>query len=290
LIRKEILDVFCAHPQRAHWHGILLAVSIRTHSPLVCIATTSPQSSGCAICGEGKDSDFDLSLAFQPIVDVPRRDVFAHEALVRGRAGESAERIFEHVNARNRFSFDQSCRVTAIEWAARLEMTSSLSINFMPNAVYEPETCIQTTLRAAELHGFPTDRIIFEITEGERVDDPAHLDRIIRYYQSRGFRTAIDDFGSGYAGLSLLADFQTDLVKLDMGLVRNIHEHPSRRAIVSATLAACESLGIRAIAEGVEKHEELEVLIDLGIELVQGYLLARPGFESLPDVNWAALD
>jgi EAL domain-containing protein (putative c-di-GMP-specific phosphodiesterase class I) len=168
-------------------------------------------------------------------------------------------------------------------------MASSLSINFMPNAVYEPERCIRTTLDAAETFGFSTDRIIFEITEGERVDDAGHLNKIIRYYQAQGFLTAIDDFGSGYAGLSLLADFRTDLVKLDMGLVREIDRDEGRQAIVRATLSVCETLGIRPIAEGVETSAELETLREMGIELFQGYLLARPAFQALPEIDWSAL-
>ncbi|RFF31532.1 EAL domain-containing protein [Wenzhouxiangella sediminis] len=233
---------------------------------------------------------FDISMAFQPIVNAQARDIFAHEALVRGRSGEPAGQVFEKVNNRNRYGFDQACRIKAIEWASRLGMQSPLSINFMPNAVYEPERCIQTTLEAAETHGFPTDRIIFEITEGERVEDPEHLDQIIRYYQAQGFLTAIDDFGAGYAGLSLLADFRTDLVKLDMGLVRDIDRKSSRQAVVRATLSACESLGIRAIAEGVETPEEYEALKSMGVSLFQGYLFARPAFEALPEVDWSALD
>lgn len=254
------------------------------------MAETNEQKAGCSICGNGVDPGFDISMAFQPIVDSEDRSIFAHEALVRGPAGEPAGKIFEQVNNRNRYSFDQACRVKAIEWASRLGMETQLSINFMPNAVYEPERCIRTTLQAARTHGFPAERIIFEVTEGERVDDPAHLDKIIRYYQAQGFLTAIDDFGAGYAGLSLLADFRTDLVKLDMGLVRDIDRHTSRQAIVRATLSVCESLGIRAIAEGVETRAELETLREMGVDLFQGYLLARPGFEQLPEVDWTALD
>lgn len=254
------------------------------------MAESNEQSAGCSICANGVDPGFEISMAFQPIVNVEDHSIFAHEALVRGTAGEPAGKIFELVNNRNRYSFDQACRIKAIEWASRLSMESPLSINFMPNAVYEPERCIQTTLEAARIHDFPTDRIIFEITEGERVDDPAHLDKIIRYYQSQGFMTAIDDFGAGYAGLSLLADFRTDLVKLDMGLVRDIDRHASRQAIVRATLSVCESLGIRAIAEGVETRAELDTLREMGINLFQGYLLARPGFEQLPAVDWSVLE
>ncbi len=254
------------------------------------MAETNQQRTGCRICAEGADPGFEISMAFQPIVNTTDRSILAHEALVRGIAGEPAGQVFEKVNNRNRYSFDQACRIKAIEWAARLGMKSNLSINFMPNAVYKPERCIQTTLRAADQFGFPTDRIIFEVTEGERVDDPVHLDKIIRYYQSKGFKTAIDDFGAGYAGLSLLADFRTDLVKLDMGLVRDIDSNPSRQAIVKATLSVCDSLGIRAIAEGVETRAELHSLRDMGVELIQGYLLARPAFEALPEVDWTALD
>lgn len=254
------------------------------------MAHRDERNSGCRICANGADPGFDISMAFQPIVDAHNRSIFAHEALVRGAAGEPAGVVFENVNNRNRYGFDQACRVKAIEWASRLNMTSPLSINFMPNAVYEPERCIRTTLEAAEAYEFPTDRIVFEVTEGERVDDPEHLNAIIRYYQSQGFLTAIDDFGSGYAGLNLLADFRTDLVKLDMGLVRDIDRQTSRKAIVDATLSVCNSLGIRVIAEGVETRAELDTLRDLGVGLFQGYLLARPGFEQLPEVDWSVLD
>jgi len=254
------------------------------------MSETQNRQAGCRICANGMDPGFEISMAFQPIVDVTQRCVFAHEALVRGAAGEPAGKVFELVNDRNRYSFDQACRVKAIEWASRLNMESPLSINFMPNAVYEPERCIRTTLEAAETYKFPTDRIIFEITEGERVDDADHLNKIIRYYQAQGFLTAIDDFGSGYAGLSLLADFRTDLVKLDMGLVRDIDQHEGRQAIIRATLSVCESLDIRPIAEGVESRAELEKLREMGVELFQGYLLARPAFQELPEIDWSVLD
>ena len=88
---------------------------------------------------------------------------------------ESAGEFFKHVNEGNRYRFDQTCRVKAVELASPLSMRSYLSINFMPNAVYRPELRIRTTLDAAEKYGFPINRIIFEITEGEKVDDVAHL-------------------------------------------------------------------------------------------------------------------
>lgn len=120
-------------------------------------------------------------MAFQPIVDTRRKEVFAHEALVRGVNNEPAGKVFEHVNDGNRYRFDQACRVKAIELAAKLGVTSFVSINFMPNAVYRPELCIRATLEAADTYKFPIDQIIFEITEGEKIDDIPHLQEIIRH-------------------------------------------------------------------------------------------------------------
>ena len=249
-----------------------------------------PRPPACSACADGKALDFAISMAFQPIVDLRAGNIFAHEALVRGSQGESAGSVLAKVNDDNRYAFDQRCRTTAIEWATRLQMPARLSINFMPNAVYRAETCIRATLEAARTHGFPLERIIFEVTEQERVADTGHLLEILRAYRKQGFLTAIDDFGAGYAGLNLLAEFQPDLLKLDMALLRGIDQDPVRQAIVESVLSMCARLRIRVIAEGVETREELLTLRDMGIELFQGYLLARPGFQSLPPIDWPRLD
>jgi EAL domain-containing protein (putative c-di-GMP-specific phosphodiesterase class I) len=151
-------------------------------------------------------------MAFQPIVDVRTRAVFGHEALVRGKGGEGAAEVLARVHDDNRYAFDQTCRVTAIDLAAHLGLEGMLSINFLPNAVYRPETCILATLQAASEVHFPTERIMFEVTESERVLDHAHLQTIFHEYSRQGFTTAIDDFGAGHSGLNLLADFQPDIV------------------------------------------------------------------------------
>ena len=238
----------------------------------------------CSACREGKRLDFPISMAFQPIVDLQQRRVFAHEALVRGSAGESAGSLLARVDSDNRYAFDQSCRIKAVEWAARLQLPAMLSINFMPNAVYRAETCIRATLEAARRNNFPLERIIFEVTEQEQVLDIPHLTDILRAYREQGFKTAIDDFGAGYAGLNLLADFQPDMIKLDMALIRGVDGDRVRQVLVETTLEMCRRLGIRVIAEGIETREELECLKQMGVQLFQGYLLAKPGFESLPEV------
>jgi EAL domain-containing protein (putative c-di-GMP-specific phosphodiesterase class I) len=239
-------------------------------------------ATGCVGCRDGKAFDQPFSMAFQPILDLTSGKVFAQEALVRGPAGEGAGHILSAVTDANRYAFDQQCRVRALELAASLSpQTSSpqrLSINFMPNAVYEPRACIRLTLETAERVGFPPDRIIFEFTESERVDTD-HLLAILTTYRSIGFMTAIDDFGAGHSGLNLLARFQPDIVKLDMDLIRAIDREPAKRTVVRHTLAMLGDFGIKPVCEGVETVGELAVLRDMGVELVQGYLLAKPTFE-----------
>lgn len=236
---------------------------------------------GCAECA---GLDFSFTMAFQPIVDIVTGDIFAHEALVRGVQNESAAEISRHVNEGSRYRFDQACRVKAIQLASQLAMPCYFSINFMPNAVYRPELCIRTTLEAAERFGFPIDRLIFEITEGEQIDDMPHLREIVRHYQQRGFLTAIDDFGAGYSGLNLLAEVHTDLVKLDMALIRHIDKDRGRHAITRGIMQVCRDLSMRVIAEGVETYEELSTLRELGVELMQGFYFARPAFQALATV------
>jgi EAL domain-containing protein (putative c-di-GMP-specific phosphodiesterase class I) len=223
-------------------------------------------------------------MAFQPIVDVGDRTIFGYEALVRGRDGQGADVMLGMVDDANRYVFDQTCRVTAIDLASKLNLSGMLSINFLPNAVYKPETCIRATLEAAAEMNFPTRRLMFEVTESERVHDHVHLKHIFIEYKRRGFTTAIDDFGAGHSGLNLLADFQPDIVKLDMALTRGIDTDRVRRAIVSGIVRMCDEIGIRVIAEGIETPSECLALQDEGITLFQGYLFARPGFESLPQV------
>ena len=235
----------------------------------------------CEGCLNPERLGFQFDYAYQPIVDIGTRSVWAHEALVRGAQGESAASVLAQVDDHNRYRFDQACRVKAIKGAHALGMQESLSINFLPNAVYKPELCIRTTLETARATGFPVERIIFEVAEGERVEDGAWFAQILREYKRCGFLTAIDDFGAGYAGLKLLSEFQPDIIKIDMGLVRGIEGSRPRQAIVRGLMRLCEDLGIRVIAEGIETTAECEVLAEEGVRLMQGYLFARPAFRAL---------
>lgn len=240
----------------------------------------------CSACKDGVEKPMEFSMAFQPIVDVVERRAYAYEALVRGPRGESAYSILSQITDETLYAFDQTCRVTAITLASRLKLQETdarLSINFLPGAVYSPEACIQLTLLTAHQFQFPLSRLIFEITESERVTDVAHLQSIADSYKKHGFSVAIDDFGAEYANLNLLTNLSADVLKLDMELTRNLHLRPRAQAIVAMMVNFCAAQNIDLIAEGVETVEEYTVLLRLGIRLMQGYLLAKPAFEALPE-------
>ena len=247
------------------------------------LAEATHNGERCKLCNAGPELPF--SMAFQPIVNVNNGSIYAYEALARGPEGQSAASVLDHTLHNNRYSIDQRCREKAIAMAGSLGLLrteANLSVNFYPNAVYEPKQCLRRTFNAATQVNFPLDRIIFEVTEVEQVRDHAHLKNIMTEYRSHGLRVAIDDFGAGHSGLNLLAEFQPDIIKIDGALVQSIDERRASRTIVRSILEVCRDLNIIAIAEGVEREAEKQALCDLGMDLMQGFLFAAPAFEALP--------
>lgn len=244
----------------------------------------------CSGCRDGVDFEVPFAMAFQPIVDTMTGLPFAYEALIRGLNGEGAYSVLSQVTEANRYSFDQACRVKAIETAMTagiMDGDARLSINFLPNAVYSPMACIQLTMRTAQAVGLPVDRLIFEFTENEQMASPEHVASIIDTYKQIGFAVAIDDFGSGHSGLDRFVRFAPDEIKLDMALIRGIDTDPRRRAIVRSIAIMCRELDTLLIAEGIETEAEAATLIELGVRYHQGYWYARPALESLPAIRQA---
>ena len=232
----------------------------------------------------------EFTMAFQPIVDIETGYIYAYEALVRPIGGGTAYDVLSQITEQSRYAFDQACRVKAITLAARLEMAALLSINFLPNAVYQPAACLQKTFEAAERAQFPVNHLMFEVTENEPSRDVSHLQAIFKEYKRHGMRVAIDDFGAGHSGLNMLADFQPDVLKIDMALTRAINTDRVRYEIARAIISLCRSLDISVVAEGVETIQEAVTLRELGINLFQGYLFAKPAVEKLPAIAVEAVD
>ena len=242
--------------------------------------STASDLEGCA-CAQSPGIDF--KFAFQPIIDVRSGTIFAQEALVRGPEGQGAASVLDQVDETNLHAFDRSCRIGAVKAASRLmaDREELLSLNTMPNSVYDPATCLRTTIAAAEAANFPVERIMFEMTEHEAIKDLDHFTSIVKSYKDMGFITAIDDFGAGSSGLTLFASVLPDIVKLDARLIQGIQKSRVQKVIVGNIVEMCAKFGIGVIAEGVEEAAEAAAMDELGVHLFQGYYFAKPSFEAL---------
>jgi EAL domain-containing protein (putative c-di-GMP-specific phosphodiesterase class I) len=250
----------------------------------------TPERNHCRMKTLRRRPPFNATFAFQPIVDIDAGEPIAYEALVRGLAQEPASTVFAALPRGALHEFDREARCEAIRLAASLGLRCALSLNFLPQSLNTMADPISSALETAEQHGLHAHQLMLEVTESEVIHDPAGFAARLNIWRGSGVRLAIDDFGAGYAGLNLLAEFQPDFMKLDMTLVRSVADSRPRQAIVKAVLNACLDLGIEVIAEGVESEAELEWLRRQGVVLFQGYLLARPAFKALEiSPAWQAL-
>ena len=220
---------------------------------------------------------------FQPVFERDTTTIWGYECLMRANGPEgksiSPAQLLEWARSENLLSMlDRVCRETHLRNAAvRIPRGKRILINFMPTAIYEPAFCLRSTLRVIEQLGLDPARIVFEVVESEEVKDEDHLRRILDYYRKAGFMTALDDLGAGSAGLGLLASLSPDLIKIDRQLVAKAALNRNHAAVVRGLVQIARDCGQLILAEGIENADELRVMQELGIDLFQGFYLARPG-------------
>lgn len=229
------------------------------------------------------------SFAFQPIVDTNKQHVFAYEALVRGTNNEPAYSILNQYKGNDLLLFDGEARLSALSLAAKLGIKCKLSLNILPGSLELNPDVLEQTLSCANEVGVNADEIIIEISETEIIAQPERFASRIASIQAAGVKFSFDDFGAGYSGLNLLAEYQPHTIKLDRIIVQDIHRKGPRQAIVHGIMGTCADLGIDIVAEGVETVEEYRWLLEAGISRFQGYLFSKPAFESLPEPVYPSL-
>jgi EAL domain-containing protein (putative c-di-GMP-specific phosphodiesterase class I) len=229
-----------------------------------------------------------LTSLFQPIaLGADPTRVVGHEALLRGVGADGAlvppGQLFDGARrAGLLFQLDLAARRTHIASAARVGLGGLLFINFAPTAIYDPASCLRSTVAAIDAAGIAHERVVFEIVETEATSDTAHLRRILDYYRGVGFRVALDDVGAGYSSLNRLHLLRPDLLKLDMELVRGVHADPYKAVVAGKVLDLADTLGIPVVAEGIETDEELAWVRERGVAYVQGWRIGRPAAEPRP--------
>jgi EAL domain-containing protein (putative c-di-GMP-specific phosphodiesterase class I)/CheY-like chemotaxis protein len=224
-----------------------------------------------------------LWMAFQPIVNPATQRISAYEALVR-----TSEPTLPHPDVL--FSVAERLdRVHDVGRAIRQKVARTLAESPIDTDIFinlHPADLLDETLFATDSPLAPfAPRVVLEITERVAFERASDVPDRIRRLRQLGFRIAIDDLGAGYAGLSYFALLSPDVVKLDMSLVRDMQESAIKQKLIGSMTALCRELGMRVVAEGVETAAERNTLMNLGADLLQGYLYAKPG-PAYPSVAW----
>jgi EAL domain-containing protein (putative c-di-GMP-specific phosphodiesterase class I) len=214
-------------------------------------------------------------IAMQPILSWRTQSVFAYEALLRTDEStlsnpvaflDAAERL-----GRTR-ELGRAIRGRIADRLIALPPSINLFVNLHPSDLVDEELCSADGALTPFAHG-----VVLEVTERAALEQVHGLVPAIQKLRRLGYRIALDDLGAGYAGLSSFALLEPEIVKVDMSLVRGIHLSPTKQKLFRSFAGLCRELNTELIAEGVEVAEERDCLNELGGDLYQGYLFARPG-------------
>lgn len=213
-------------------------------------------------------------MVFQPIASTQHHRVVGYEALVRSQeptvSGPQAlfslaRRLRQHTN------------LTSKIYAEVARMIPHLPTDALAFINVEPADIVELATQggSSPLAMF-ADRIVLEVTERERISAVPSLVAATHALRQQGYKLAIDDLGEGYAGLCSITQLHPNYVKLDRSLVSGIDSNPVQRRVVMAVTSLCADLGMQTIAEGVETEAELNILPQIGADLMQGYFIGRP--------------
>jgi EAL domain-containing protein (putative c-di-GMP-specific phosphodiesterase class I)/CheY-like chemotaxis protein len=216
-----------------------------------------------------------LWMAMQPILSWRTRSVFAYEALLRTDE-PSLRNPVEFLDAAERLGqtkeLGRLVRRRIADALIALPPSVNVFVNLHPQDLVDEELCAPDGALTPFASG-----VVLEVTERAALEQVHGLVPAIAKLRQMGFRIALDDLGAGYAGLASFALLEPEIVKVDMTLVRGIHQSPTKQKLFKSFAGVCRELNTEIIAEGVELPEERDCLNELGGDLYQGYLFARPG-------------
>ncbi len=222
----------------------------------------------------------ELGTVFQPIVDMGDRRTMGFEALSRGPADSpfaSPLDLFSTAEEGNlSFELDRLCRHKALKNAKGFPRDTKLFVNVLPTSIYDPALQGDSLLRLLDEAGLEPQQLIFELTENTVIENFTLFGEAVKKLTDLGISIGIDDIGAGYSGLERIAWLHPQYLKFDIGLIRHLDTSFVRREMVRALKVLADKMGSTIIAEGIERPEELETLLEIGITYGQGFLLGRP--------------
>ncbi|MPR02608.1 GGDEF domain-containing protein [Pseudomonas sp. MAFF 212408] len=217
---------------------------------------------------------------FQPIICLSDRSILGYEALSRGPSNSplhSPVALFSVASHAGRLSeLEMACRESACRRFSAQKLPGKLFLNISPESLMETAHQPGRTLQLLRDFGIAPSQVVIELTEQTPTDDFDLLQTALHHYRDMGFAIALDDLGAGYSSLRLWSELRPDYVKIDRHFIDGIHQDALKREFVGSILQIARASRAQVIAEGIELPEELAVLTEMGVDLVQGYLLCRP--------------
>ncbi|WP_447796565.1 bifunctional diguanylate cyclase/phosphodiesterase [Pseudomonas moraviensis] len=221
-----------------------------------------------------------LHSLFQPIICLSERRILGYEALTRGPSNSplhSPIALFAVARQAGRLSeLEIACRQSACRRFNEQQLPGKLFLNVSPESLLEAAHQPGRTLQLLQDLGIAPSQVVIELTEQTPIDDFHLLQTALHHYRAMGFSIALDDLGAGYSSLRLWSELRPDYVKIDRHFIDGIHQDALKREFVGSILQIAKASRAQVIAEGIELPEELAVLTEMGVDLVQGYLLGRP--------------
>jgi diguanylate cyclase (GGDEF)-like protein len=221
-----------------------------------------------------------LHSLFQPIISLSERRILGYEALSRGPSNSplhSPVALFAVARQSGRLSeLEIACRESACRRFNEQQLPGLLFLNVSPESLLEAAHQPGRTLQLLQDFGIAPSQVVIELTEQTPTDDFQLLQTALHHYRAMGFSIALDDLGAGYSSLRLWSELRPDYVKIDRHFIDGIHQDALKREFVGSILQIAKASRAQVIAEGIELPEELTVLTEMGVDLVQGYLLCRP--------------
>jgi EAL domain-containing protein (putative c-di-GMP-specific phosphodiesterase class I) len=221
-----------------------------------------------------------LRSVFQPIVSLQTGDVIGYEALTRGPVDSkyiNPEILFEEAKTHDLlWDLEILCRSNAIKTFSSHNSDKLLFVNVDPAVLKDEHFIKGFTKDILTEHNISPLSLIFEITEKTSIDNYKIFNEVIDYYKSQGYKIAIDDVGTGYSGLTTIANTRPNYIKMDMSLITNVTRDNFKKAIIKSFVEFANTTNTKIIAEGIEDVCDLYTLIEIGVHYGQGYLINRP--------------
>ncbi|HUX82343.1 MAG TPA: GGDEF domain-containing protein [Halothiobacillus sp.] len=234
----------------------------------------------------------EIAIAFQPFIDLISHSIHGYEALARppksAEFGDISELLVIASAANRRLELECHLAARAIERFVALNLTGRLFVNFSPECLGHPGFSIENLLAHLQTQGLPLTRFVIELTEQQCSIFPHILQTNLDRLRQRGIALALDDFAAGYNGMLHWMDQQPEIVKIDRKMLSDIDKLPKKYRFVRSVVHLAKESGAHVIAEGIENASEAGVLVELGVDFLQGYLFGRPDIAPLraiaPDV------